>query len=63
MLFLYLAVPELAVSGVLIHEDKSVQKPVYHISHSMNRPQTRYQRLKKLVLALLIISRKLKYYF
>ena len=29
----------------------------------MNGPQTRYQRLEKLVLALFIISRKLKHYF
>ena len=29
----------------------------------MNGPQTRYQRLKKLVLALFIILRKLKHYF
>ena len=29
----------------------------------MNGPQTRFQRLKKLVLALFIISKKLKHYF
>jgi len=29
----------------------------------MNGPQTRYQRLEKLVLALFVISRKLKHYF
>ena len=29
----------------------------------MNGPQTRYQKLEKLVLALLIILRKLKQYF
>ena len=29
----------------------------------MNSPQTRYQRLEKLVLTLFIISRKFKYYF
>ena len=37
--------------------------PVYYVSHTMNGSQTRYQRLEKLVLALLIISRKLKHYF
>ena len=36
---------------------------IYYISHSMNGPQTRYQRLEKLVLALFIISMKLKHYF
>jgi len=63
MLFLYLAISESAVSGALIREDEGVQKSVYYISHSMNGPQTRYQRLEKLVLAHFIISRKLKYYF
>jgi len=47
----------------LVREEEGIQKPVYYISHAMNGPQTRYQRLEKLVLALFIISRKLKYYF
>jgi len=51
------------VSGALVREDEGVQKPVYYVSHSMNGPQTRYQKLEKLVLALFIISRKLKHYF
>jgi len=63
MLFFYLAILESSVSGALIREDEGVQKPIYYISHFMNGPQTRYQRLEKLVLALFIISRKLKYYF
>jgi len=62
-LYLYLAVSESAVSGALTHEDEGVQKPVYYVSHFMNGPPSRYQRLEKLVLALLIISRKLKRYF
>jgi len=37
-------------------EDKGMQKPVYYTSHSMNG-------LEKLVLALFIISKKLKHYF
>jgi len=44
-------------------EDEGAQKPMYHVSHPMNDPQTRYQRLEKLVLALFIISRKFKHYF
>ena len=51
------------MSGALIHEDEGVQKLIYYISHSMNGPQSRYQRLEKLVLSLFIISRKLKHYF
>jgi len=60
MLYLYLAVSKSAASGALVREDDGIQKPVYYISYSMNGPQRRYQRLEKLVLALFIISRKLK---
>ena len=62
-MFLYLAISESAVSGALIREDEGVQMSVYYFNHSMNGPQNKYQRLEKLVLALLIISRKLKHYF
>ena len=51
MFFLYIAVSESAVIGALIQEE-GIQKPVYYVSHSMNKPQTRYQRLIKLVLVL-----------
>jgi len=54
---------ETAVSGALVREDEGIQKPVYYVSHSINGPQTSYQRLEKLVLALFIISRKHKHYF
>ena len=63
MLFLYLAISESTVSGALICDNEGVQKTVYYIIHSMNGPQTRYQRLEKLILALFFISRKLKHYF
>jgi len=63
MLFLYIPVTESAVNGTLVREDEGIQKSVYYINHSMNGPQLRYQRLKKLVLALFIILRKLKHYF
>ena len=62
MSFLYLAVSKTAVSRALIYEDEGIKKPVYCIRHSMNEPQTRYQKLEKLVHALFLISRKLKHY-
>ena len=54
---------ESAVIRALVQKEEGVYKPVYYVSHAMNGPQTRYQRLEKLVLALFIISRKLKHYF
>ena len=38
MLYLYLAVSESAMSKALVREDRSIQKPVYYVSHSMNSP-------------------------
>ena len=51
------------MSEALVREDEGIHKPVYYASYSMNSSQTRYQKLEKLVLALFIISRKLKHYF
>jgi len=41
MMFLYLAISDLAVSGALIREDEDVKKPIYYVSHSMNGPHTK----------------------
>ena len=62
-MYLYLVVSESTVSGSLVREEEGAQKAVYYVSHIMNGPQTRYQRLKKLVFALFIIAKKLKHYF
>jgi len=51
------------MSGALVREDEGIQKLVYYASHSMNSPKIRHQRLEKLMLALFIITRKLKHYF
>jgi len=62
MLFFYHAVSESA-SGALIRDDEGIQNPVHYISKSLTGDQTRYQRMEKLVLALFIISRKVRYYY
>ena len=63
MLSLHLIVSESAASGSLVREDEGVQKPVYYVSRSLTGAQTRYQRMKKLALALYVTSRKLRHYF
>ena len=60
-LFLYLAVSESAISGALIREE-GVQNPVYYVSKSLLDAETIYQRVKKMIMAFFIISRKLKHY-
>ena len=62
-LFLYLAVSEYAISGALIREEEKVQWPVYYISKRLVNAETRYSKMEKLALALVVALRKLRPYF
>ena len=61
-LYMYLSVSEHAVSAMLL-KDQGVQQPIYYISKTLVDAETRYLPLKKLVLALVHITRKLPHYF
>ena len=61
-LYLYLAATEYAISRVLVREEEKVQLPVYYISKRLIDAETRYPKMKKLALALVITSRKLRPY-
>lgn len=62
-MYLYLAILDVAVSAILILEEKVVQFLVFYISHSMVLVEMRYLSLEKLALALLAVSCKLRPYF
>ena len=62
-LFLYLAVSEVAVSGVLIKEENKKQRPVFYTSKMLLDAETRYSDLEKMVLALVTVKKKLRHYF
>jgi len=62
-LFPYLAVSNTAVSASLIREDRGIRKPVYYVSKALIDAKIRYKRIEKVVLALFVTVRKLKYYF
>ncbi|KAK3013273.1 hypothetical protein RJ639_009594 [Escallonia herrerae] len=62
-LFLYLSVTEVAVSTVLIREEDGVQKPIYYISKVLHDVKTRYPKIDKIALALIISARRLRPYF
>ena len=62
-LYLYLAVSNIAVSSTLIREEENVQKPIYYTSQAFQGVEANYPRLKKIVFALLVASRKLCPYF
>ena len=52
-----------AVSSVLIKEEAKLQKPVYYTSRALRGEEGRYPMMEKLAFALVIASRKLRYYF
>ncbi|XP_014506155.1 uncharacterized protein LOC106765899 [Vigna radiata var. radiata] len=60
-LHLFLAVGEEAVSAALVQEVPEF-RPVYFISRVLKEPETRYQQLEKIVLALVIATRRLRPY-
>ena len=62
-LYLYLAITEYAISGALIKEQNKIQWLVYYISKQLVDAETRYLEMEKLVLALVIVMRKLRLYF
>jgi len=62
-LYLYLAVSFEAVSAVLIRETPEGQKPTYFTSKALLGPETRYQKIEKVALALLTAARRLRQYF
>ena len=62
-LFAYIAVAPYAVSLVLIRVDYGVQRPVYYMSKSLHETEMRYLPLEKAILAIVIGTRKLPYYF
>ena len=62
-LFLYLAVSDTAVSIVLVREEEGSQHLVYYVSKALLDAETRYSRLEKLALALIVAARKLRPYF
>ena len=58
-----MAVSEHAISVVLLRQQDRQQKPVYYVSKTLLGVESRYLPLEKLVLALVMVSRKLVHYF
>ena len=62
-LYLYLAMSETAVSAALIREEGRKQLLVYYVSQAFQGAEFRYPRIEKIVVALIVASRKLRQYF
>lgn len=59
ILYLYLVIFEEAVSSVLIRELGSIRNMVYFILKALVRPETNYEKIEKITLALVTTSIKL----
>ncbi|GAU41814.1 hypothetical protein TSUD_299800 [Trifolium subterraneum] len=62
-LYLYLAVFEKALSSTLVQEIEGVEKPIYFVSRTLRGAETRYQKIERLSLVVVITARKLRQYF
>ncbi|XP_061356157.1 uncharacterized protein LOC133300599 [Gastrolobium bilobum] len=60
---MYLFVGDVAISSVLVQEDEEGQQPIYFVCRLLHGAELRYQRLEKVVFALLISARRLRAYF
>lgn len=62
-LYLYLSVTDQVVSAVLVQEIGKDQQPIYFVSTVLHGVETRYQKIEKLDLALVVAARRLRPYF
>ncbi|MBN8152325.1 hypothetical protein J0J37_22375, partial [Vibrio vulnificus] len=62
-LFMYLGVGEATLSAVLLKKEAQVDKPIYYVSKVLQDAESRYSHVDKVVLALIMTSRKLRPYF
>ena len=62
-LYLYLIVSEEAVNAALVKEEEKVQWPIYFVSKSLLNEETKYLKLEKLALVIVVASKKLRLYF
>ncbi|XP_048435482.1 uncharacterized protein LOC125475154 [Pyrus x bretschneideri] len=62
-LYIYLSVLEVAVSSAIIQEELGAQLPVFYTSKALLDMETRYSKIEKLILALVVATQKLRPYF
>ena len=63
VLYAYLVITNYVVSLVLVRNKDGVQRPVYYVSKSLQKAETRYLPPEKVVLAIVHATRKLSHNF
>ena len=53
VLFMYLTISPTTVSSVLVHDEGTVQRPIYYTNWLLKDPKTRYSKEEKIVLSLI----------
>lgn len=62
-LIIYLVVSDKVISSVLVQETDKGEKPVYFVRKVLKWAELRYEKIECFTLVVVIISRKLWYYF
>ncbi|GKA39995.1 reverse transcriptase domain-containing protein [Tanacetum coccineum] len=62
-LIVYVAAAKEAISAVLMTERNGKQMPIYFVSRALQGPEINYTPMEKMLLALVIASKRLKRYF
>jgi len=62
-LMVYLAISTNVVSAAIVQDQAGDQRPVYFISKALHDVELRYQTIEKVILALVITTRRLRPYF
>lgn len=60
---MYLAISQWPTSAVIVREEAGIQYLVYYNSRTLLDVETRYPKMEKWVLALVIAAKKLRSYF
>ena len=60
LLYIYVAASNRAISLVLVKKERSEQKAIYLTTQTLQRDETRYERVEKQTLALASLARELK---
>lgn len=63
ILIVYLLVSAKAISATLVQEENNELRPIYFVSQVLQNPETQYQEMEEVALALVNVVRRLRQFF